>query len=416
MWTDHDRLAHKLMHDLIPGGPGLNGTTPADCGPEYAPHLQRLVGIYQAGGDVRGEIERFIDICPRLYELYCGDPEPEPVFKPLSFTDLMAMPEKEWLINKVLGKGDLAMIFGEAGSGKTFVTIDLIFAVVLGERWADSFDVPEPLNVAYCAGEGISGLKARFAAQFNKRSVNENMLDEHLTVYTEAPQLFESEVAETIDQFISEHTARNAGSLDLLVLDTLHAHSYGAEENSAKDTGQIIAAAKRAIKELGCAVLLVHHANKSGGYRGSSALHGSCDLIIEVKKDRDTNGFEMTCYKLKDTEPFLPIFFDLKSELHSQSVYPAWQPLKEVERSKKPQIKDKILAFLSEYPGNSFTAKQIGESIGVSQQVANKWLVEVFENGQVGRSLMYPHKNSSNRNPFIYSRIEAKQEVLNLDY
>ena len=58
-----------------------------------------------------------------------------------------------------------------SGSGKTFVVIDLIGAMVSGEQFANRFSMMRPLNVGYCAGEGVSGLPARFKAMINKRNL-----------------------------------------------------------------------------------------------------------------------------------------------------------------------------------------------------------------------------------------------------
>jgi hypothetical protein len=98
---------------------------------------------------------------------------PGPVFVPLSLTDLLKLPPKDWLLEQVFGAGDLVMLYGPPGTGKTFVAIDMIFALCLGQRWGERFDVTRPLSVAYCAGEGTGGLPQRFAAAAEFYSVEE---------------------------------------------------------------------------------------------------------------------------------------------------------------------------------------------------------------------------------------------------
>ncbi len=84
------------------------------------------------------------------------------IFTPYSFDELLKMPPKEWLLDQVFGAGDIGMIYGPPGCGKTFVVIDMLVRLCTGQKWANGFDVTRRLNVAYCAGEGISGLPSRF--------------------------------------------------------------------------------------------------------------------------------------------------------------------------------------------------------------------------------------------------------------
>src|SRR5262249_55224898 len=72
----------------------------------------------------------------------------------------------------------------------------------------------------------------------------------------------------------------------LLVVDTLNRAASGADENTSKDMGQIIDAAKSLQAKFGGLVLLVHHSgkDKSRGLRGHSSLNAALDASIEVLK------------------------------------------------------------------------------------------------------------------------------------
>ncbi|MCB0111832.1 MAG: AAA family ATPase, partial [Caldilineaceae bacterium] len=193
--------------------------------------------------------------------------EPAPTFAPMTLADLLSMPPKEWLIDQIIGKSDLGMIYGGPGTGKTFVVIDLIMSACLGQQWAMRFDVVRPLNVAYAAGEGISGLPARFAAAAQHYGVDTLG---NFTFFKAVPQLYNDNQAAdaiNINKFVREWKARQergeAKPLDLLVVDTLHTATTAADENSSRDMGTVLTACRWAAHELGCAVILVHHTNKS---------------------------------------------------------------------------------------------------------------------------------------------------------
>src|SRR5690606_18401473 len=110
------------------------------------------------------------------------------IFTPYSFDQLLKMPPKEWLLDQVFGAGDIGMIYGPPGCGKTFVVIDMIVRLCTGQKWANGFDVTRRLNVAYCAGEGIGGLPSRFAAIARHHDIA-NL--ENFVFYPIPPQLYD---------------------------------------------------------------------------------------------------------------------------------------------------------------------------------------------------------------------------------
>lgn len=316
------------------------------------------------------QIERFIASCPA--------PAGSPIFHPLTFVDLLGRPPKEWLIEEVFGAGDIGMIYGPPGSGKTFTVIDLCMAACLGRLWARRFTVARPLAVAYCAGEGLGGLPQRFAAAAQHHGIEDLT---NFTFFGSAPQLFTPErdagsaTAETIGRFVQEWQKRRqdgqASELDLLIVDTLHSATAGADENSAQDMGQVLQAVKAASKALGCAVLLVHHSNKAGtGERGSSAMRGAMDFMIEVKPM--AGKYAMECAKLKDSAAWKSQTFDLVEIGESARVW--WDEPSDGEAGdgRKSETGREILLLLDSVGENKLTAKQIGEAIDSKPQTVNK--------------------------------------------
>lgn len=347
-------------------------------------------------------------------------PRTGPVFTPLSLDELLAMPPKEWLIDQVIGAQDIAMVYGPPGSGKTFLVIDLVLAACTGSQWAMRFDVTRPLSVAYCAGEGVSGLPARFKATAEFREIDPRNLP-NFFFYQTVPQLYHKESgnsplpAEHVIRFIKEWQERDQSApIDLLVVDTLHAATVGAEENSASDMGLVLQAVRYASRELGCAVLLVHHTNKSGSAeRGSSALRGAMDAMISVKKvseESTSSKGVIQCEKLKDGEGWKPQTFDLTAL--SESVRVWWDKPAELSQAQGKQRQDKeaLLQVMTEHPGVKFTAKRLGEAIGMGE---NKQIYKLLNSLQsedaCKRELQNPEKSSSPYNPWLYF-VESQAE------
>lgn len=246
------------------------------------------------------------------------EPEPRPrVFQPLSLPELFQRPPKPWLWPELIGSGDLVMIFGEAGTAKSFSVLDLIVSGSLGLPFAGKFQPVRPLKIAYCAGEGLAGLRGRFMAALNRHGAGVEAPG--IQVFLNVPQLFDEASEEHVNRFVSELSDQE---LDVVVIDTLHAAITGADENFSKDMGVILKAAKQISKELKVTVILIHHANKTGGYRGSSALHGAMDSMIQTKAEGDLFTFE--CFKQKDAERFQKMFFRLMPETNSGSAWVDW--------------------------------------------------------------------------------------------
>jgi RecA/RadA recombinase len=384
--------------------------------------IERIADI---PADDRGEIETALLAILKTKQaaddflLKIPAPATGPVFTPYSFDDLMAMPEKQEIIKGIMGKRDLGMIFGPPGCGKTFVGISMIVSGCTGGQWAGRFDIPHPLNVAYCAGEGISGLPARFKAATEIYGITRLP---GFTFFKTIPQLYtddDSVTTVTIRQFVSEWKARQeakqAAALDILFVDTLHTATTAADENSAKDMGKVLHLCRWAANELDCAVVLVHHSNKAGtGERGSSALRGAMDFMIEIKRisETGTKGL-MHCAKLKDGEQWKDQTFDLHAVEDCNSVCVLWDEPSDGTQSAGAKSADKatLLAEMTQYVGQRFTVKRLSEAIDKKENYTRNLLGELEKNGLCKRELSKPGKESS-RNPWVYF-VPAEQSELN---
>ena len=348
-----------------------------------------------------------------------SEPKPvNPVFVPYSFDDLMNMPEKEWLIDQVVGAGDVGMIYGAPGCGKTFVGINMIVSACIGSSWAGRFEIQRPLNVAYCAGEGISGLPARFRAATEILNLEVGGKRSHVTrlpnftFFKTMPQLYTDDdplSVVSIRQFVTEWIARqvlgNAAPLDILFVDTMHTATTAADENSAKDMGKVLSLCRWAANELKCAVVLVHHSNKAGNAeRGSSALRGAMDFMIEVKRISETGTKGMIhCAKLKDGEQWKDQTFDLHAVEDCGSVCVLWdEPNDGIAKGKEEEYRALMIAFMNQQPGVKMTAKTLSDVAGIEQRHAIRLLSKLVDEGKCARELMDTTKQSSNRNPLLY--------------
>ena len=226
-------------------------------------------------------------------------------FRTLSVDELESLPPPKWLLPDILPEGQ-TWLYGEPGSGKTFLALD----------WAATV-ASSGLNVIYFVGEGVTGFARRVYAW---RKAHGRNLSTFYAV-PQAPHLLDRESVSTLAQTVSEM------SPSLIVVDTFARASVGGDENSAKDVGVAIDALDFLWREYQTSSLVIHHSNKYGGSeRGSSAIRGAADATWEVKPGIDgdrTIGGQAFCRKMKDAEPPAPILFRLLGVADSAVVNPS---------------------------------------------------------------------------------------------
>lgn len=206
----------------------------------------------------------------------------------LTSEQLRALPPPRPLLGNLLMQETLAVLFGQPGAGKSFVAIDWALSVAAGGEWFGQ--ETQRGRVLYIAGEGVSGLSVREAAWTKARGRDTTG---HMWWLPQAVNLLDDTDVSALAEIVAEVEPV------LIVFDTLARSLVGGDENSAQDVGRAIDRADGLRQVTPCTVLLVHHSRKDGlEIRGSSALQGAADTIIEVRGD-GTN-LALVCKKQKD--------------------------------------------------------------------------------------------------------------------
>ena len=197
-------------------------------------------------------------------------------YRPLDLTK--EPPPPSWLLDGLVAKGDVTLLTGPPGVGKSWVTMGLTTAVVEGKS--------EFLGQAVL-GQG----RVLYVDQENPDDVVYNRLHQlGLTAHGRANLRYlwnqGIRVDRNPDDFIEE-------ALDfapeLIILDSL-TRLHTQDENSA---GAMAALFNEGIQPLardtGAAVLLIHHTNKQGGERGSIDIVASVDAALKTESFGEEN-------------------------------------------------------------------------------------------------------------------------------
>ncbi len=209
-----------------------------------------------------------------------------------------------WIIKGVLPQADLAVLFGESGSGKSFAALDMAVDIAMGTPWRGK--ITRTGRVVYVAAEGAGGFRNRLKAIAAQRGLE--LDDIPIGVIADVPNMLEK--SDALDVAKAIHAA---GGADLVIMDTWAQVTSGANENSGEDMGRALAHCKGIKRATGALVLLVHHSGKdsSKGARGWSGLRAAADVELEVI--RNDNARSITVTKLKDGEDGAEFAFRLEN-------------------------------------------------------------------------------------------------------
>lgn len=198
-----------------------------------------------------------------------------------------------WIIKSVLPKAELAVMFGESGSGKSFLVMDMALAISRGVDWC-GHKVKQG-RVVYIAAEGAGGARTRANAYALHHGLP--LDDLPFGVINAAPNFLQKTDAMDVAKAIVA-----SGPCDVVIVDTFAQTTPGANENSAEDIGRALAHCKGIHRATGALVILVHHSGKdaSKGARGWSGIKAAADAEIEVTRLADARCARIS--KLKDGE------------------------------------------------------------------------------------------------------------------
>lgn len=243
---------------------------------KYADVIDEANTIYAEDGPAGvGAYTKTLQIAP----IMAGDPNARPKPKIYTAADALAPQDPiNWVVDNIFSAGSVALVVGDAGSGKTWACLDLAVTVatrqnwlgyLVGERGGPVLIVDEesgPRRLSLRLGDALRGHEAGPETPIFYTTLNRFDLRRPDDVVA-------------ICDAIRETGAR------LVVFDAFMELIPGQDENAVKDTMPALMALRGIGEQTGAALVVIHHANKNGGYRGSSAIKGAVDLMLAVEND-----------------------------------------------------------------------------------------------------------------------------------
>lgn len=219
------------------------------------------------------------------------DEPPLPLVRRLEYVmaDQLSDSEDEFddeLIEGVVGRGAMVVLYGDSNCGKTFAAIDMGASVARGVEW-----LGKPTDtglVVYLATESPGSVQTRLKAYQRYHGLKVPGF-----VIVKSPiNLYDGEADTTaIIDLVSELESEHGVKVALIFGDTLARLVAGANENSGEDMGVVVRNVDAIRSATGAAFVLIHHSGKDAtrGARGWSGLRAATDTEIEVTSD-DASG------------------------------------------------------------------------------------------------------------------------------
>ena len=213
----------------------------------------------------------------------------------LSATAFKKIPPPEFIIDGVLPSG-VTILFANPGAGKSFLALAVGTAVARNLPLFEQHETKKTGAALFVLPEGVPSWAERLRAH-----------DQHFE-FDDSPNMhfIRGEVNLASKQgwghLLEAIEAVNNGSgspISLVVIDTLAAATPGANENAVEDIG-VVMQRLQSLVGMGIAVLVCHHAGKSGAFRGHTSISGSCDALIRLVEDKPTGVRELRAEKLRD--------------------------------------------------------------------------------------------------------------------
>lgn len=206
-------------------------------------------------------------------------------------TALQPQPEISWIVRDHLGRRWVCIWFGEPGSKKTWILLDQAVTVAMGEEWL-GFQSYRTKVLFVDEESGEHRLLRRLGDAMRAHNAPADLPIRYTSLA--GFNLTDEPGAARFERIVA--TVQPG----LVIIDAFADLMLGGDENLVRDTQPILARLRRIAERQNCAIEVIHHVNKSGDYRGSTALKGAVDCMIQIESQPDSDLITFRAEKTRD--------------------------------------------------------------------------------------------------------------------
>jgi putative DNA primase/helicase len=274
----------------------------------------------------------------------------------------MTLPDRDYLLHPIIPMQGIVILFAPRGIGKTFVALSFALAVA-GGLSVFNWRAPKGYHVLYVDGEMPAlAMQERLSALALGMAAPAHAM-KNLSILTPdmqsrpMPDLATPSGQMALEPFLD--------GINLLVLDNLSTLCRTGKENESQ-SWQPMQSWLLDLRRRGLAVLLVHHAGKSGDQRGTSAREDIMDTVISLRRPRQYSMAEGARFQVHLTKARGIVGDDAKPfEVHLKTEENSLQwDVQELDDAELDQLKQ----LLSE----GFSIRDCAEEMGMSKSAIHR--------------------------------------------
>jgi RecA-family ATPase len=283
---------------------------------------------------------------------------------------IQPQPPIDYLIVDLITNSSLNVFYGEAGSKKTYSALSMAVAVSHGIEWLGFTTKKAPVLII----DEESGEK-RLSRRLNEvmKGMNCEASEQLFFISLAGFKLDKKEDVRTIESEINKVSAK------LVIFDAL-ADIMDGDENSKKDVQPVMNNLRKIADNTDSSILLIHHANKGGGYRGSTAIKASSDLMVQVTSELDDTVINFKTEKNRDGTY---ISWTAEAIFDDEEGVVTIEPTSPIQKTSRRE--DYVLTFLREN-GESSSAEIMANPIGCTPSGAKKAIQSLKKSGDIIRT------------------------------
>ena len=300
----------------------------------------------------------------------------QPLFELLDAVDVLAAaPDKfDWLVAGLLPMATTALLYAEGGTGKTLLANSIIKAVTCGLSW-NGFPTKHGKVLLMQTDEpAVVTAQNLKVAQFQESLQPGQLLINHNWQFSQMQQLRDAIVA---------HQAM------LVVIDSLTSSNRNATaEEKDVEYGRCLYELRDIAMEFGCAILILHHENKIGGVRGSTAIKANVSEVWHLTRDSALAQTQRVLEVEKSRSGCSGLYqLQLDVDDYSWQHQGDFDPSQQDQKGDRPPaslpLKARLLNFLEERPGIPFEPEELASEFGGNRDAIRKTLERLWRSGLV---------------------------------
>ncbi|MDF5736795.1 MULTISPECIES: AAA family ATPase [unclassified Nostoc] len=350
-----------------------------------------------------------------LEDLYmkslCATVEPRKTLDELE--EEVGIEGRKWLLGGILPQASTTLLIADGGVGKTKWLYDLLYCIANGENWNGFPATSDGRRVLIYQGDES---KHDMLQALNKRGFKPGT---EVRERTEVRFGWNTDAMPTLYQDAAEFKP------EIVMIDSLtFVNRYSLYDENRTEYSRPILELNKFAAETGIQVVIVHHTNRNGQARGSTAIKNAVSEVIKLEKD--TNPSANVQEKILTIEKSRSRRFPASYRLFFNEENFSFSLLEEVgQELGSPDLptKDQIVKFLQSHANKKFEAEEVAHYISTTcgnarrclSQLARDGIISLDERSVSGTKKLYyiarDSENCSTENPLPSVTITSSTRI-----